>query len=66
MNLTDENRARNCANDPDCTSHCGCGVPFTLDCPGCKEYLGDEYNSPDQTPASRDGTRVDSGAPKLD
>jgi hypothetical protein len=34
--------------DPDCVSHCGCGVPFTEDCDGCKEYLGDQYHSPNE------------------
>jgi len=36
--------------DPDCKEHCGCGVPFTEDCAICKEYMGDEYHSPNESP----------------
>lgn len=50
MKLSEEAKAANRAADPDCKTHCGCGVPFTLDCDGCREYLGDEYNSPNESP----------------
>jgi len=36
--------------DPELAFSCGCGVLFTLPCPGCKEYLGDEYCDPDEEP----------------
>lgn len=42
--------------DPDCKEHCGCGVPFTEDCPTCKEYLGDEYHSPNEAPVYENDT----------
>ena len=29
---------------------CGCGVPLSEDCEECKEYLGDEYHSPNEEP----------------
>lgn len=40
--------------DPDCTDHCGCGVPFTKHCPTCAEYLGVEYHRPDEEPLRRE------------
>ena len=33
-----------------CQEHCGCGVPFTEDCDTCREFLGDEYHSPNEKP----------------
>ena len=30
---------------------CGCGVPLSQDCPGCKAHLGDEYHAPGVEPA---------------
>lgn len=48
--MTEEEKATNRAADPNCTNHCGCGVPFTLDCDTCKDFLGDEYCSPDEEP----------------
>jgi len=48
MNLSEETKAANRLKDPDGVTHCGCGVPFTLDCAGCKEYLGSEYHSPNE------------------
>jgi hypothetical protein len=42
--------------DPDCKEHCGCGVPFTEDCPSCKEYMGDEYHSPNESPVYETST----------
>jgi len=46
--------------DPDCKEHCGCGVPFTEDCPSCKEYMGDEYHSPNESPVyENDSITVD-------
>ena len=48
MSLSEETKAENRRKDPDCATHCGCGVPFTLDCPDCKEYLGDQYHGPNE------------------
>lgn len=46
--------------DPDCKEHCGCGVPFTEDCATCKEYMGDEYHSPNESPVyENDAITVD-------
>jgi hypothetical protein len=35
---------------PDPTETCGHDVPLSQDCAECKEYLGDEYHSPDEAP----------------
>jgi hypothetical protein len=36
--------------DPKLEFSCGCQVLFTLHCPTCQEYLGEDYHYPDEEP----------------